>query len=209
MQDVLGDESGHVDGVFRRGEGRGVSLFGFAQILHSSFVPYDLCNHLNPLVNPLHADDLCSQNLPGFGMEQQFGVHHFGCRIVAGVGGRVGVGCDVWNALFCQLFFVQTDCCCVQVENFGDGCADAPPVLAVVAEGDVVGCDPRLLVCRSCQGQKHRMLQQHVRNLHRIADRIDVGVGGLHVAVYGNSTQGAEAQSGRFGQCGVWAHTHA
>ena len=103
---------------------------------------------------------------------------------------------------FFELAGVETGACGGQVENLDDGSAN-DTLERHVPTGDVISSDAPLLAGRTGKCQESRFACQAGVDLNGIADRVNIRVGGLHMAVDTNMTAGFRIQTGVFCQIAV------
>ena len=153
------------------------------------------------LVRAAFAADRRAVQLSRRRVKLDFDAHGPAAGVVGGVGARMRDGGEVGNALPLQLPLRQAGAADGEVEHLGNGRADGAAVFVGVALREVVGAKPRLLVGRARQETELALARQRVDRLHGIAHGVDVGVGGLHVAVDPDAAQRADLQTGIDGQC--------
>ena len=113
------------------------------------------------------------------------------------------VGGDVGNTLTLQQLGIGARRRYGQVTYLGDGGTHRTLIGRAVAEDDVVGDDTPLLVRRTCQWDHGLLAGYEVIDLDRVAQGVDILVGGSQVVINRDATQLADGQSGLFRQLGL------
>ena len=116
-------------------------------------------------------------------------------------------GAAVSRACCLQGFFGEACDGGGHAEDAHDGRAEVPRVGAGLAwQTDVVGDRPTLAVGRPPHGQGHACCRLAVEQFHRVAGRIDVGVGGLQPFVHHDVAAGSDVEPGGGGQRRIRPH---
>ena len=208
-QDILGYETCHVYRILGGRVGGRIGVLQFGQVVNGA-LPLDcLGQHLNSFVYPFEADDLRAKQVPVVGREEDFYRESRRAGIVSGVRGAMRVGGDVGDALSLQQLGIGARRRYGQVTYLGDGGTHRTLIGRAVAEDDVVGDDTPLLVRRTCQWDHGLLAGYEVIDLDRVAQGVDILVGGSQVIVDRDAPQLADGQTGLFRQLGLGSHANA
>ena len=154
-------------------------MFNANKIVNSSFVFYNLRNGIYTLVNTAESHNLSSIDLPVFGTERDLDTQLPGIRIITGVGIGVGRGRNIFDVFCFQAFGRETGGCHRKIKNLGNRGAYGPFVADLVAFGYIVGSNTALTVGRTGQIIEPRFTGNGMGKFYRVANGIDIGMGGL------------------------------
>ena len=208
-QDVVSHEARHVHRVFSRGVGRGIGMFQFHQVVDGALTLDDLFQHLDALVHPAEAHDLCAQQTSVGRSEQNLQAHADCVRIVTGMRGAVCPGCDVGDVLPTEQLGVRSRRGNRQGEHLGDGRAQRACIGASVAQHEVVGDDASLLVGGTCQRNQCRFARDEVGHFDGIAQCVDGLIGSLHAGIDADASGRAQFQPSLTCQLGFRTYADA
>ena len=132
------------------------------------------CQHVDPLVHAVPAEDLTAEQLAVGRGEQHLEEQRRGARVVGGVAVLVGVDLAEVDARGPQLCLGHPGATGGHVEHLDHGGPLGAPVLTLVS-GDRLGRDPAAPVRRAGQHREGGFAGQEVPGLDGVAGSQDVG----------------------------------
>ena len=183
-----------------------VAQLGFLQIVDGGAHLEQGRKSADPLVDPIFAERLRTQQTPIGFAENDFHRDRFGARVIARV--RIGIEVNLFVIVIAQPFqgfFADArpgDGRAKEANNGGAlGAAETR-----IAPGDHIGGDPALPVGRSGQGDQAPLAGNEIFDFDGIPDGENIGIAGAHLVVDANAAALADRQSGHFRQRGIGAH---
>ena len=204
-QQVFGDISGHIHRVLGGREGGRIGKLQLPERRSRKACLHGGGQHVDALIHPVAPHNLRAQNPGVSACEQQLDGHDLAARIIAGVRERREH----------HPVIIQPGRPCLTLADAGGGHGQvehlehrrpAGPPIAALPAADVVGGNPRLPVGRTGQRYQRRRACNRVCDLHRIPDRIDVGVGGLHPVVDSDAVFDPQCKPGLCRQAALGPH---
>ena len=184
--DIFGNKSYHIHGIFSRAEGRRIAKLEFCKVGHLRTKSHGGGDHVHTLIHTVKAHDLRTENFIRSLIPQHLDRHHGRFRIVGRVGCGIGIGLIVIVACGSRTLFVQP--------RGGDGhikeLQHRRALRALIFRGDtadIIRRDASLLVGGACQRNEGRLTRDEIPDRHGIAHGVHVGCARLHFLIHNDT----------------------